>query len=143
MQLAAAGGAAALAVDGFWLEPDRPRVMRQEIAIRRWPPLLDGFTIALLSDFHYDAIFSVHPISAAIDTVNRLRPDLVALAGDFVSEPWFGPAARGARPAEPCAQLLRKLEAPHGVWAIMGNHDASTDPRRVTGALRDWEFRYC
>ena len=137
IQIAAAGGAAALAADGFWLEPDRPRVVRQEIALRRWPPLLDGFTIALLSDFHYDAIFSVHPISAAIDMVNGPRPDLVALAGDFVSEPWFGPAAGGARQAEPCAQLLRKLEAPHGLWAIMGNHDASTDPRRVTGALRD------
>ena len=112
-------------------------MVRQEIALRRWPPPLDGFRIALLSGFHYHAIFSVHPISAAIDTVNGLRPDLVALTGDFVSEPWFGPAARGARQAEPCAQLLGKLEAPHGFWAIMGNHDASTDPKRVTGALRD------
>jgi uncharacterized protein len=137
VQLAAAGGAAALAVDGFLLEPDRPRVVRREIALRRWPRLLDGFTLALLADFHYDPIFSVHPISAAIDLVNGLLPDLVVLAGDFVSEPRFGPAAEGARQAEPCAQLLRKLEAPHGLWAIMGNHDANTDPRRVTGALRD------
>jgi uncharacterized protein len=137
IQLAAAAGTVALAADGFLLEPDRPRVVRQEILLRRWPALLDGFTIALLSDFHYDAIFSVHPIRAAIGMVNGLRPDLIALAGDFVSEPCFGPAAKGAQQAEPCAQLLRKLEAPHGLWAIMGNHDTSTDPRRVTGALRD------
>ena len=38
--------------------------------------------------------------------------------------------------AEPCAQLLRKLQAPHGVWASLGNHDAFTDPGRVTDVLR-------
>ena len=37
--------------------------------------------------------------------------------------------------AEPCAQLLRQLQAPYGLWAVMGNHDCFTDPDRVTAAL--------
>ena len=135
--IAAAGATAALAADGFLIEPNLPQLVRQEIALRRWPQRLDGFTVALLSDFHYDPYFSVHPLRAAIDIVNELRPDLIVLTGDFVSAPWFGNAADGAAAAEPCAQLLRQMRAQHGLWAVMGNHDALTSPSRVTGALRE------
>jgi len=126
----------ALAADTILLEPNRPRIVRQEIALARWPARLDGFTIALLSDFHYDPYFSVHPLRAAIGMVNGLHPELIVLTGDFVSTPLFGDPSAGAADAEPCAQLLRQLKAPHGLWAVMGNHDCFTDPDRVTSALR-------
>jgi predicted MPP superfamily phosphohydrolase len=132
----AAVGAGAIAADSILIEPNRPRLIRKEIALRRWPSRLDGFTIALLSDFHYDPIFSVHPIRSAVEIVNRLNPDLVALAGDFISVPWVGSAVKAAACAEPCAQLLAKLRAPYGVWSALGNHDALTDPDRVTNALK-------
>jgi uncharacterized protein len=98
---------------------------------------MDGFTVALLSDFHYDPYFSVHPLRAAIGMVNETRPDLIVLTGDFVSIPLLGKSAEGAAAAEPCAQLLQQMRAPHGLWAVLGNHDDETDPSRVTGALRD------
>lgn len=135
--MAAAGAAAALGADGFLVEPDLPKVVRQEIALRRWPERMDGFTIALLSDFHYDPYFSVHPIRAAVGMVNELRPDLIVLTGDFVSISLFGNSVASAADADPCAQLLRQMRAPHGLWAVMGNHDAGTDVNRVIGALRD------
>ena len=132
----AAAGIAAIAADAMLLEPNRPRLIRKEIALRRWPIRLDGFTIALLSDFHYDPYFSVHPIRKAVDVVNGLHPDLIALAGDFVTVPWFGNVAKGAAvAAEPCAELLRKLRAPHGVWSVLGNHDVFSDADQVTNAL--------
>ena len=97
---------------------------------------MDGFTIALLSDFHYDPIFSIHPIRSGVEIVNQLGPDLVVLTGDFITAPLFGDDSTAAADAEPCAQLLRKLRAPYGVWGVMGNHDAAADPDRVTAALR-------
>ena len=103
--------------------------------MRRWPSRLDGFTIALLSDFHYDPYFSVHPIRSAVEIVNRLNPDLVALTGDFVSVPWLGSAVKAAAHAEPCADQLAKLRAPHGVWSVLGNHDVFSDSDRVLDAL--------
>lgn len=127
---------AALAADTTLLEPNRPRIVRKEIALRRWPARLEGFTVALLSDFHYDPYFSVHPLRSAIAMVHGLHPELIVLTGDFVSVPWFGDPAAGASAAEPCAQLLRQMQAPHGLWAVMGNHDAFTDPDRVTSSLR-------
>jgi predicted MPP superfamily phosphohydrolase len=135
VRLAATAGVAAVAADTTLLEPNRPRIVRQEIALRRWPSRLEGFTIALLSDFHYDPYFSVHPLRSAIAMVNGLRPDLIALTGDFVSMPWSGDPADAASAAEPCAQLLRQMRAPHGLWAVLGNHDVFTDPDRVSTSL--------
>ena len=137
LRLAAAAGVAALAADTTLIEPNRPRIVRKEIALRRWPSRLDGFTVALLSDFHYDPYFSIHPLRSAIHVVNSLRPALIVLTGDFVSAPFAGKPATGAAAAEPCAQLLRQMQAPYGLWAVLGNHDAYTDPGRVTSALRD------
>ena len=129
-------GAVALAGDGILIEPNFPHLVRREFALNRLPERMDGFTIALLSDFHYDPYFSVHPLRAAIPMVNHLHPDLIVLTGDFVSVPMFGNPEKGALAAEPCAQLLRNMNAPYGLWAVLGNHDNDTDPQYVTQALK-------
>jgi len=68
--------------------------------------------------------------------VAELRPDLIVLTGDFVSVPFFlGDHEKAADAAEPCAQMLRTMRAPYGLWAVLGNHDIYTDPDRVTDAL--------
>jgi predicted MPP superfamily phosphohydrolase len=136
LRLAAATGVAALGIDSVALEPNLPQVVQRELSLRRWPAKLDGFRIALLSDFHYDPAFSVHPIHAAIRLVNDLRPDLIVLTGDFVSLPLLSKRdTQAASAAEPCAQLLGQMKAPHGLWAVLGNHDFYTDPDVVGAAL--------
>ena len=118
------------------LEPNRPRIVRQDFFLPRWPERLNGFTVALLSDFHYDPYFSVHPLHAAIPMVNDLRPDLIVLTGDFVTAPLVGDDRKAAFAAEPCARLLRQMTAPHGLWAVLGNHDEATDHKHVARALQ-------
>jgi uncharacterized protein len=138
LRLAAATGLVAVGVDATVFEPNRPRIVRKNVSLSRWPERLNGFTIALLSDFHYDPHFSAHPLKAAIGIVNELRPDLIALTGDFVSMSLFdSDDEKAAAAAEPCADLLRQMRAPNGLWAVMGNHDYFTDPMRVTGALEE------
>jgi uncharacterized protein len=137
IQLSGAGVVGALGADAFLIEPNSPKVIRKEIYLKRWPARMEGFTIALLSDFHYDAVFSIHPIRSSIDTVNALRPDLIALTGDFVTDPAVGDPQLGATAAEPCAELLSRLKAPYGLWAVLGNHDLSTNASRVSSALTD------
>ena len=137
VQLAALSGALALAGESIALEPNRPRIVRRDFLLPRWPERLNGFTIALLSDFHYDPYFSVHPLRAAVPLVNSLRPDLIVLTGDFVTAPLVGDGEKGALDAEPCAQLLGQMSAPHGLWAVLGNHDIGTNPRLVMHALQE------
>ncbi len=127
---------AAVGGDAFLWEPNRPIVVRKQIALRRWPERLNGFTIAMLSDFHYDPYFSVHPLRAAVPMVNKLRPDLIVLTGDFVSVPIEDQnREKAAEMVDPCAELLQQMQCKHGLWAVLGNHDDETDPVRVTEGL--------
>jgi uncharacterized protein len=134
--MAAVTGAAALAGDATFLAANRLRIVRQDFFLPRWPERLNGFTVALLSDFHYDPHFSIHPLQAAIPMVNSLHPDLIVLTGDFVSVPLLGSRKKAALASEPCARLLSQMTAPHGLWAVMGNHDVDTNPKHVTAALQ-------
>ena len=138
---ATAAGAVAIAGDAILLEPNRPHIVRRDFFLRHWPGRLNGFTVAQLSDFHYDPYFSIHPLHAAIAMVNGLRPDLIVLTGDFVSVPLFGNPRKAAFTADPCARLLRQMTAPHGLWAILGNHDCGTDPKHVTRVLQAENIR--
>jgi uncharacterized protein len=137
---AAAAASLALAGDSILYEPNLPRLVRVEIPLARLPRAFDGFTIVQLSDFHYDPYFSVVPMEAAVRMANDLRPDLIVLTGDFVSSPLFGGTSARIRAAheqaEPCVQILESLRAPKGVWAVLGNHDAFTDPLYVEGTLQ-------
>jgi uncharacterized protein len=137
---AAAVGSVALATDATFVEPDHPRLERVDIWLPTLPSALDGFTIAQLSDFHYDPYFSVTPIKAGIQMVNDLNPDLVVLTGDFVTMPFRDSRKHENRlameAADPCSEVLRALQAPHGVFAILGNHDHIFGPEGVTDSLQ-------
>jgi predicted MPP superfamily phosphohydrolase len=134
-----AAGAAVTGTVGL-VESNRPEIVRIEIRLRRLPHEFDGFTIAQLSDFHYEDHFSVVPIRKGVDLVNELRPDLIVLTGDFVTVPVVeyhrGNANRFAKNSGPCAELLSKLRAPAGVFAVLGNHDGASDPSYVVHALQ-------
>jgi len=131
----AATGALALSDDATILEPHQPIVSAMEIVLPRLPAAFNGFTIAQLSDFHYDEYFSAAPIKTAIEMVNNLRPDMVVLTGDFVTVPMFHRRfhtdKRAALAAEPCAGLLVKLQPRLGTISVLGNHDVGSDPRRI------------
>jgi uncharacterized protein len=137
----AGAGAIAVAGDSLLLEPNRPLLIRKDFFLPRWPERMNGFKIALLSDFHYDRYFSIHPLHAAIPMVNDWHPELIVLTGDFVSMPLIGDDAAAAFAAEPCARLLRQMTAPHGLWGVLGNHDVNTDAEHVTSALESEGIR--
>jgi len=136
---AAAAGTIAVGADATIFEPNRPRLVRQEILLRRLPLVFDGLTILQLSDFHYDAHFSAAPVAAAVRMATDLKPDLVVLTGDFVTSPAFNRPSmirRSEADIELCADVLRGLKAPFGVWAVLGNHDVFSEPQHVLSALR-------
>jgi len=137
------GGALATAGAGIgaggYAESNHPELKQIEFFLARLPQAFDGYRIAQLSDFHYENHFAATPIRKAIEVVNSLRCDLVVLTGDFVTAPAFGyggPAARrAAEHAVPCAGLLQLLKAGEGTFAVLGNHDAASNPALVTKAL--------
>ncbi len=90
-------------------------VVRREIPLAGLPPAFGGLRVALLSDFHHSPWISAATIRRAVALANSLRPDLIALTGDFIHH--------GRRWAPGCFRALARLRAPHGVVAVLGNHD--------------------
>ena len=135
-----AAGTLALGEDTVVREPNHPQLVEIDLSLPRLPAAFDGFRIAQLSDFHYDDVFSVVPIRAAVEMVNQIHPDLVVLTGDFVTgaygKPPHVPNRKAAQVAEPCAKLLSRMRSRLGSMAVLGNHDVLTDPEFVRDALQ-------
>jgi uncharacterized protein len=133
-------GAAVLADETIIRQPNHPQLVRIDMPLPRLAPSFDGFRIALLSDFHYDEIFSIHPIRRAVEIVNQINPDLAVLTGDFVTVSilvdYVHDEAKSARTAEPCARLLSQLRSRLGSLATLGNHDIDAGAELVTEALQ-------
>jgi predicted MPP superfamily phosphohydrolase len=88
-------------------------------------PALNGLRIGFVTDIHHSAMVPAEDVRAAVDRVSAARPDLIVLGGDYVT--WGDRAYVG-----PVAELLGALQAPYGVFAILGNHD---DDRDMPAAL--------
>ena len=131
----------AVAVDAAILEPNHPKLVELTLPIKRLPAAWDGLRIAQLSDFHYDD-FSVVPLRKAVETLNRLQPDLILLTGDFVTAPFFSAdRKKAAKVIDPCSQLLGQLKAKLGLFACVGNHDVVTDPNRIIAVLQSHNIK--
>ena len=68
----------------------------------------------ILADAGYEVI-TVNNGSAALKKIGEQKPDLIALTGDFVH--------KGYKHVEEVAKMLSRLNAPFGVYAVLGNHD--------------------
>src|ERR1051326_8942118 len=108
-------------------EPFMIAVERQEIYLRKLPKALDGFRIVHLSDLHYGPLVDPRHLERAINIANDLNPDLIALTGDYISQ------ERAF--AAPCAELVGKLKARYGTYAVLGNHDHWTDTKKITQSI--------
>ncbi len=96
------------------LETSHKRIM-----LRRLPRAFEGFRIVQLSDLHISAFMSAEEIRRYAAIANQLKPDLVALTGDFVT---WDETAQGA-----VVEALAGLKAPFGVFGCLGNHEWLTD----------------
>ena len=103
-------------------------VTKQRIWLDCLPDSFAGFRILQISDIHHSLFYPLHRVAAAVELANRLKPDLIALTGDFVT---YSRAS-----IEPAAEMLGSLEARMGVFAVLGNHDFRVDANAVTRALR-------
>ena len=109
-------------------EPYLLTIERRQVYLRRLPAEFDRFRIVHLSDIHHSAFTSREQIERAVDTANSLDPDIVALTGDYISKERMY--------AAPCAEMLGRLRARHGVFAVLGNHDHWTDAALITDLFR-------
>lgn len=92
------------------------------------PAELDGTRITFVSDVHAGSLLGRAQMQRTLDDVQALDSDIIIFGGDFGGGgrngyEWFYPAAA-------------KLEAPLGVYAVLGNHEGGGGRGRAVDDLR-------
>lgn len=90
---------------------------------------LQGFRIAQISDIHIEPFTQPEVVKEAVALINQRQVDVVAITGDYVTD--------NAQAIHQLTPLLTPLQAKHGVYAILGNHDIWTDAQVVRQGLTE------
>lgn len=100
---------------GIWprfIEPYLLKVSRLRL------PLLTRGTLKIvqISDLHINPSIRVNFFNKILQKVRQENPDLIAITGDFICHGIL-------HDPKPLGQFLKGLQAPLGVFAVLGNHD--------------------
>ncbi|RPE00008.1 metallophosphoesterase [Aureibaculum marinum] len=94
----------------------RFKIHRVEVELSNLPKSFLDFKIVQISDIHIGSFNSrYHILDRAVKLINELKPDLIVFTGDLVNN--YAWELKG------WAKVFQKLNAKHGKFAILGNHD--------------------
>jgi predicted MPP superfamily phosphohydrolase len=124
--VASVGALTGAAAHGIAYERHQIDLVTRDVAVRGLPPALDGLRVGMITDVHYSSVVPAGDIARAVSRLKDAAPDILVLGGDYVS--FFD-----RNYAAPVAELLAPLSgAPHGSFAVLGNHD---DEREMPATL--------
>ncbi len=98
----------------FYIEPNWLQLHQETIHLPSLPLGLQGLRIVQLSDFHLEPHVPLSHIQQAVKLANAQNPHLIVLTGDY---------ADTLSGLEKLPIALSQLQAPLGVYAVLGNHD--------------------
>jgi uncharacterized protein len=130
--LAFLGAAAAVSACGV-INAAWTRVRRITVKLPNLPASWRGRKAALISDLHLGHVRNVGFARRMTAAINRLKPDVVWIAGDL----YDGTAVD----AEQAAAPLRELKPPLGAFFVEGNHEEFTNPEKYLRAIRSTGVR--
>lgn len=118
----------------YWTAIDEPVVREAEVRLRDWPAGEPPVRAVLISDLHV-AGPDMPPsrLAQIVEQIGALRPDLVLIAGDLVSDKRV--ATRTYSLTEAVAPL-RALRPRLGTFAVLGNHDHWRNAPEARSALQ-------
>lgn len=108
-----------LSLVGIWpryIEPHFLRTTKLALKIPGLPKDLDGLRIAQFSDLHLNSRMSDYFLNKVLDGIAKFSPDFIFFTGDFLCRSQLKEPVR-------LKELLRKMHAKYGCYAILGNHD--------------------
>jgi len=91
------------------------RIHRVKLAFPNLPKAFSGFRIVQVSDIHTGSWVRTSAMNDAIDIILAQKPDIIVFTGDLVNS--------RTDEAFPFINMLSRLNAPHGVYSVLGNHD--------------------
>ena len=116
------------------IEPQQLVVTPYTLKPRGWPAGRK-LTITVIADLHAGGPDMPLPnVQRIVETANALKSDVIVMLGDYIARYRF---AVERIPDPVWAAELARLQAPLGVWAILGNHDWWYDLAGVRNALAE------
>ena len=91
------------------------KVLSYKLEYDDLPEAFEGFKIAQISDIHSGSFDNPKKVQYGVDLVNAQGSDVVFFTGDLVNN--------RAEEILPWIQTFKKINAKHGVYSILGNHD--------------------
>ncbi|MGW8250611.1 MAG: metallophosphoesterase [Anaerolineales bacterium] len=110
-------------------ELNHPVVRTIQVPIRNLPEAFEGFRIVAMTDFHILPYTRPELILKSIELANQLKPDLGVFLGDYV---WQHEEA-----IFELGSILAGLDAKHGIYSVIGNHDIWADVDLVKKGLNE------
>ena len=98
-------------------------VRKVKVPIPNLPQAFEGFTITQISDLHIGSFDNREAVKRGIDMINLQHSDIICFTGDLVNNK--------IEEAEPWLDVFSSLQAPMGVFSVLGNHDYGD-------YVRDW-----
>ena len=92
-----------------------PSIVTVEVAITGLPTALEGFTIAQITDLHVGPTIKKGFVRKVVKATNALKADVIVLTGDLIDGDVAG--------LQEHTNELAALKAPHGIFAVTGNHE--------------------
>ena len=86
---------------------------------------LRGLSFVQISDIHLDDYFSTRRLEQMVARINRLRPDLVLITGDFITY---------RHSISDVMRALAALRACYGIYGCLGNHEPMEHAQRAVAA---------
>jgi predicted MPP superfamily phosphohydrolase len=123
----ALAGSTATACYGF-AEAGGFEITRPTLALPVLPQPFDGVRVAFLTDLHHGPYTDLAFLTGAVRSALSLQPDVILLGGDY--------CLREAKYIRPVFEVLRELNAPLGVFGVMGNHDYAHGPDETRREMR-------
>jgi predicted MPP superfamily phosphohydrolase len=114
----------------YRIEPARIKVESRSILLPSLDREFDGYRVALISDIHMDGWMNLDRISETIELLNEQEPDLVAIAGDYVTDTVM-------LDSRELSKALSRIEAPDGVVGVLGNHDYLADQGMIRRLIHE------
>ena len=118
---------------GLWNARADPIVRTATVEVADWPDGARSVRVLLVSDTHVAGPdMPPERLAAVMRRLNRLKPDLILLAGDFHSGKSL--ATRHYSAAELTAPFA-EAKATYGVVAVLGNHDYWFQPEPIAKGM--------
>jgi predicted MPP superfamily phosphohydrolase len=107
-------------------------ILELEVRLRDLPPALEGFRIGQITDVHVGPFISTDYLRAAVEAMNTAGVHLQVMTGDLIDD---------LGQLDGTMEALAACKAPHGMMAILGNHEHWRGLRRILEGYESLERR--